>query len=231
MRFGRWLYAVQPGAEEKLDVLYQSWARILLGAASWRNWAVSFSELGWVKTGSGRAVVDVAMKRCSLFQLDPCDVYRRAFILGHSIDGETWSKLSLKMLRKWGVQDWSTWEGGAGIRSAYKKYVQGVVEQRCLSLWHASAVTHSLPLPYLSHSCAVRQDLSSAMDNGLPWHSLMLQRSFSRLRANLICFGHLQNRRSAASRQHCIFRDEPSLSLTLHVLCRCERTANLRQTF
>ena len=99
LRFGRWLYAVQPGAEEILDSLYQTWARSLLGAASWRNWAVAFSELGWVMTGSGRAVVDVAMKRCTLFLLDPHDIYRRAFVLGHSVEGMTWSKLSLAMLK------------------------------------------------------------------------------------------------------------------------------------
>ena len=136
---------------------------------------------------------------------------------------------SCALAAEWGVEDWSAWHGGCGTRLAYKTYVQETVEQRCLCLWHMSVEPHLLPLPYLSHSGTVRQDLALARNSGVPWHSLMLQRSLSRLRANLICFGHLQHRRSRASRQRCILCNEPSLSLTLHVLCRCEKTAYLRR--
>ena len=69
MRFGRWLYAAEVGAEEKLDEAYKKWARVLLDADAWKPWATIASELGWRLSGAGRAVVDVAMRRCRLFLL------------------------------------------------------------------------------------------------------------------------------------------------------------------
>ena len=84
MRFGRWLYAVHPGAEDRMNALYESWLGTHpSGAALWRTGATVVSELGWCLSGSGRAVVDVPMRRCSLHLLEPGDLYRDVFILGH----------------------------------------------------------------------------------------------------------------------------------------------------
>ena len=231
MRYGRWLYAVHQGAESRLDSVYVAWARTLLGAPAWTNWATIVSEVGWNKSGAGRSVVDVAMKRCSLHLLETSDLYREAFVLGHRVAGDTWSKLSLQMLGRWGVLDWPEWSQAGSTRAGYKLYVKEVIIQRCLALRQAEAQRHVIPIPYDWFGRHVNEDLKAGMARGLPWHSLVLQRSHCRLRAGLIRFGHLLGHCSSAKRQRCIFCDTPCLSRRFHVIGRCEKWADIRAMF
>ena len=90
---------------------------------------------------------------------------------------------------------------------------------------------HILPIAYGDVCPVLGSDLAHGMALGLPWHSLILQRSLSRWRADLLCFGHLQGLRSNAKQQRCIFCDTPCISLTFHVVNRCAMWAELRSAF
>ena len=171
------------------------------------------------------------MKRCSLFLSEPGDLYRDTFVLGHSVAGQTWSKQSSAFLRKWGVQDWPDWAAPGAGRGSYKLYVKECLDQRCYGVCKREAERHTQPIDYADICGVVGQDLGRGMALGLPWHSLVLQRSLSRMRADLICFGNLQGRKSNAKRQRCIYCDTPCISLTFHVMCRCEKWAELRNLF
>ena len=65
----RWLFATAPGASQTLDDTLEHWARSLLGAPVWRNGGVSCCEVGWLLTGSARAVRSVALRRARLWAL------------------------------------------------------------------------------------------------------------------------------------------------------------------
>ena len=77
LQFGRWLLAFSPGASERLDEVYASWARGLFGAPSWRNGAVAQWELGWSQSGYARAVASVASRRAAVQCWPEGDVLRR----------------------------------------------------------------------------------------------------------------------------------------------------------
>ena len=64
-------------------------------------------------------MVDLALKRASLFLLPTVDLYRIVFIGGHANAGQSWAKLGLALLTRWGVLDWPAWSksssfGGMG---------------------------------------------------------------------------------------------------------------------
>ena len=105
MRFGRWLYATAEGELPKLDKLYESWAKVLLGGDQWQSGALASAELGWRLSGSGRAIVDIAMRRASLWSLPGGDLYHDVFVSAHDIAGNSWAQRSLHLLREWGLED------------------------------------------------------------------------------------------------------------------------------
>eukprot|EP00973_Karenia_brevis_P083646 11604891-Karenia_brevis.AAC.1 len=81
MELGRWLFTAGQGALDTLDTAYECWACSLLGAQQWRNGAVAASELGWVLSGSGRAMLAVALRRARAWQLPQEDLYGHVFLL------------------------------------------------------------------------------------------------------------------------------------------------------
>ena len=86
---------------------YQTWARQLLGADSWRNWAQIYGVLGWCMSGYARIVRLIAMSRARLWCLPQADLYRRAFDLGRANGGEhAWAYKSLCVIQKYGILDW-----------------------------------------------------------------------------------------------------------------------------
>ena len=115
-------------------------------------------------------------------------------------------------------------------KKKYKAYVLVVVREKCWSFWCSDLARHCTPMDYLAVKGSASVDLSLGRLS-LPWHSLQLQRSVSRLKANLIRLRHLHGRRSAARRQHCIFCEEATLSVAFHVLCRCPKSAELQRMF
>ena len=228
MRFGRWLYATAPGAGSALNDLYEKWARSLIGAPPWRSWAVAFSELGWQLTGEARAIIDIASKRAYLWRLEP-DIYQNVFIASHSRRGDTWAKRSASMLTEWGILDWPAWSHPESSLDEYKRYVRHVVSSRCHLAWRQAVSSHVIPVSYLDLKPNMSTDFADAFSLQLQWHSMMLQRSLSRLRAGLLDFGHLDRRHSAASRRRCIFCNTATLSVNYHVLCKCSVWMEFRQ--
>ena len=162
--------------------------------------------------------------------LDGSDLYRSVFMISHGVVG-AWAARSKALLIEWGVADWTDWAGPLSTRGQYKSYVTSIVRQRCHEEWvQAERNTRGLSI-CRTESAQVSNDLVAAPALGMPWHSLILQRSLCRLRANLLCFSHLDGRRSQARRQRCILCSEPVLSPTFHVLCRCTHQADLRDLF
>ena len=231
MRFGRWLLITAPGAEQLLDDTYNAWARTLLGACPWRSCARVVSELGWCVSGAGRGVIDLAMKRASLYALGQHDLYRVVFENAHIVSGDTFAKRGAALLARWGLADFIAWKGPDESLGAYKKYVTKEVTARCLEKWTQEVQKNRLPVNYITIRPNMSEDVQEGLTHELPWFSMQLQRSACRLRANLLTFGHLGGKRSAARRQRCVFCEEPHLSSTFHVLCRCTHWEELRRLF
>jgi hypothetical protein len=82
LRYGSWLLATAPNAEEALNRAYATWARMLLDSPAWRNGFVAIGELGWRLTGMHAMVKDVALRRARLWLLPPDDFYSVAFRSG-----------------------------------------------------------------------------------------------------------------------------------------------------
>ena len=134
MRFGRWLYGVDSSIRDQLDSLYITWGKALLGADTWRNWAVSFGSLGWRLTGGARAVVDIAMHRARLWELSDQDLYKRVFVAAHGYSDVTWAAKSIRTLQDWGIQDWPSWASPDVSLEDYKAYVKHCVEAASLAV-------------------------------------------------------------------------------------------------
>ncbi|CAK0880182.1 unnamed protein product [Prorocentrum cordatum] len=218
-RFGRWLLAVAPGASEVLNAAYEGWARSFIGAPPWRNAMVAASELGWPLSGAGRAAVDVAVRRATLWALPEDDLYGAVFRGSQAAGHPSWARASLCLLQDWGVEDWPIWKARcAGSLAAYKAYAKTVITGRCLAARAQALDGH----PYVQLRPCVSQDLAKGYALGLPTSCLRAQRSVSRLRAGLLTLTHRNRRRSWARLQYCIFCEatlapEEGLSHALNV--------------
>ncbi len=231
MRFGRWLYATSQQAAKTLDSLYVKWARELLGAKPWHSARKVTCEIGWNMTGSGRAVVDIASKRCSLHLLPQDDLYRRVFIQSHNVAGRTWSKISKSKLDEWGILDWPEWKHQGSTRLQYRDYAREIVIKRCAVQIYQELDRSLEPCNIAAIRGKASEDMRQAIKTALSWETALLLRSLSRLRANILRFGHLDNKQSRASRQRCIFCDTITHSLVFHVMCRCTVWQQQRELF
>ena len=102
-----------------------------MGACSWHCSPKIMSELGWMLSGAGRAVADVACRRCVSHLLDDTsDLYKCVFLGGHVATG---AKLSLDLLMRWGMQAWPQWGISRSRPSTYKAYVRQAVGGRCVT--------------------------------------------------------------------------------------------------
>ena len=82
LAFGRWVFCLVPYAESRLNLLYDCWAKQLLGGQVWRNSAVARNELGWFLSGYDLVILAVAKRRAKLWQLPVGDIYGDAFRMG-----------------------------------------------------------------------------------------------------------------------------------------------------
>ena len=89
------------------------------------------SELGWRKTGAGGAVVVAAMERCSFHHLLCADIYRKASQAGQQVEGKTWVKRSLTLLRKWVCNTGRIGLVVVGTKDGYKAYVDHLADEQC----------------------------------------------------------------------------------------------------
>ena len=104
MRPCRWLFEVAWQAEGTLNLTYLSWAKALIGSSAWRRGAVAMGELGWRLGGYNRAVMDMAIRRATLWCLPPDDIYGRVYRMAHSLPGPTWAKSSAAILQTYKVE-------------------------------------------------------------------------------------------------------------------------------
>ena len=228
MRSSRWLLALAPGAENILDNLYNTWAQNLLGSRPWRSPFVARAEIGWTLTRFGRAVVDVASKRASLWLLSECGLYRNIFVQACS-SFTSWASRSLVLLGDWHVLDWPLWVqlGHNPCRKSYKRYVVDTVSQRCQQALCAELAKHTTPLAY-DRMGGLSGSVHKVMRSTLPMHALLGHRAWMRSRAGFLTFGHLQGRPSITNSVQCIFCELFVRSPWLHTLCSC-KTWELRR--
>ena len=96
MRFGRWLLATAPGALDRYDTAYNSWACALLHSPPWRSAAIAHMELGCGLCGRHRARLDIAGRRARLWTLPQGDIYGEIFIQSHAVQ-LSWARRSLAL--------------------------------------------------------------------------------------------------------------------------------------
>ena len=225
LAFGRWLLVDCPGVRVRLDGLFKKWARLLLGADSWRNGAVATSELGWGLGGFCRCVRSVALRRAKLLMLPPSDPYATIFRLA-SDRGIGWAETSRALLRKWGIPDWNSWAFRSYVE--YKSQVDAQLGIGFSEVWASHAAEHCGQVPYTFFQASPSQALRDAWSLRLPWDVQLALRSWCRLRAGLIMLRHIKGERSDARHQRCIFCDGPSRNGTVHVLGVCGAWRTLR---
>ena len=224
----RWLSAVVPGACERLDKAYQDWARDLLGADRWRNWAASFGELGWSLSGSARAVRSVAARRARWCALGSDDLYRASWA-APAPGG--WLARSLTLLDRWGLPEW-TWCGAGAI--SYAKYmarVRSALEDVCLVSWRAAAEQHRAAFHYPALQARPSTVLRECRERDLDWEVQRGDRSWCRLRAGLVRLSGLEGRESQARFQRCVLCDAWTRNPTTHALGRCSTWQAQRAAF
>ena len=233
LRFGRWLWIVADGCSEAADEAYRSWARAFLGAPPWRSSTVAEAELGWVLSGAGRGVLDVARRRAGLWALPADDLYRRVFQTAHAVPGLSWAQQSAKLLADWGVADWPLWSQAhpGRQREAYVTAVQRQLEHQCAGAWRLRARAHDRPVPLLSLCEGPVRDLASALRGEYSWEVLQGMRSLSRWRAGIFVLGHAGGSRSWAAVQSCVLCGARHRSLTFHACSSCPATAEGRAAF
>jgi hypothetical protein len=227
MRFSRWLWGASPELLTLADDAYNRWARTLLGAEPWRCGDVASAELGWHITGAGRCLIDVVAKRTTWWTASSSDPHALIFRMGHSLPGDTWSKLSAALLDTWGILDWPQWSNApAGQNcstSAYKKYVLEKVMAKCSVARCPSLSKHIIPVPYVPPPpCATTC-------GPLPFETQLQLRDFCRLRAGLLHLGHAGGHRTAAKSKQCVLCDSKVLNIYTHVLLLCPGVASERE--
>ena len=217
LRFARWLWAASATACDLLDGAYQKWARALMGANQWRNWAICFGELGWLMTGAARVVRDIAFRRKYFWCQQSTTLAGKVFASAQSLPGDTWANCSLKLLTFWGIQDWPEWCESSAERTGYASHVCEALEARCLHLWQQEACKHSRPLPL----AAPLSDPRLLFRGQFGWKVLLGHRSLARLRSGFICCGHVNGSSSQAQEQQCILCNKWTRSPLFHVLLYC----------
>ena len=101
---GRWLLCMVDDAQSIIDIYYDRWGRLLIGAAPWRNAASCSSEIGWRMTGFARVVKAVALRRATLWVKIGID-WHASFFSGSSPVLGSWAHRSAELLDKWSVVD------------------------------------------------------------------------------------------------------------------------------
>ena len=220
LRVARWLYGCCPAAQSLLDELFESWARLFIGAEPWRNSAVARSELGWHLTGFARAVGCMAMRRARLW-LKGADDWYASFFMRNNALGIGWSGTSLSLMRQWGVEDWPAVADSCGTYSAYHKYVSASLTGACGLLLIRGLANHSAQVPYCSFQDGPSHVLLQTRGLNLPWVTQLQLRGWIRLRAGLACLRALGGRRSNAKFQRCIFCNRGVRNGTVHAVGCC----------
>ena len=223
---GRWLYVVAEEAETALNALQATWARALLGADFWRGATISRWEVGYVITGMGHAVLDMARRRARLWLLPDSDFYKGAFLRAMSADAPTWSRLSQTILQTWGVpefyesKDWG-----------YRRYVRiahNIILQKCADAATPARMAHQLPIQHSLLEQEPSTVLRAALRTPLGWETLCGLRARARLRARISVLRHRNGRKNRAAEQKCILCQGFTKRAFAHALIKCPSLAACR---
>lgn len=230
LRVGRWLYALACGAQARLNELFESWARSLLGADPWRNGGVARSELGWHLCGFARAVRCVALRRARLWSRGASDWYGTFFAHAGTLE-VGWAHSSAALLQKWGVADWPEVASICPTYKSYQHYVSSVLLGSCSIELLASLRTHQAQVPYTTFQDSPSHVISEVRSLGFSWDVQIRLRGWFRLRAGLPCLRALHGRRSNARHQVCIFCGTGVRNATVHAIGLCRVWGELRNIF
>ena len=228
LHLGNWWHVCNPAYQEKIDTLYHTWAKVLLGCEPWRHGAIPCSELGWHTSGSGRAIIAVACRRAKLWLRSSNDLYRQVFVQAHFSTGFTWASSSRDLLRNWNIPDWPDWQLHGRTFRQYKAAVKLAVAKHCRRKWLLQAAKHSGCIPYLSFQPCCSDTLAQMRRMSLPWDVQTGILGWSRLRADLAILRCVNGRRSQARIQSCIFCGFSCRNGLVHVLGVCSGWAEFR---
>ena len=229
LTYSRWLFVGQPGAEVRFNEIYESWARLLLGASPWRNGAVATGEVGWYITGYARVVRDAAL-RLARIQMSPDDLYHRVFNLATD-HGCGWTLLCKEQIAGWNVHDWSSWSAVHPCCGDYSRYLQIRLAGQCLPEWRRDADKHTAQVPYLQIQCVPGAAIRDFGGQVWSWQVATALRGWCRMRAGLITLRHLNGKLSRARYQACVLCGAYARNGTRHVIGKCHIMAARRNSF
>ena len=113
----------------------------------------------------------------------------------------------------------------------YKHAVFTIISRRCVRLRTLEAGRHSSGIPYLHIQPTCSCALQNALRAHIPWECLVRMRSWCRIRAGLLTLTAINNRRSRARIQQCIFCSAASRNPQVHVLGCCPCWLHARTSF
>ena len=229
LRFGRWIWGLDAEACAALTLSYERWSRQLVGAGTWRNAAVCYSEIGWSLGALATVTVDVAAVRALLWQQGDATLAGRMFLSGHQSAASNWCKRSLENLSSQGILDWPLWVLAGKPRECYKRYVRGILARAERTRLEAAVATHRFPIAYgelVSQPCTM---LKEALALRSPWKTLIGHRALIMLRCGYVALGHVGGHQSQAKVQACVFCQRRYSNVVFHVVCSCGCFAALRQ--
>jgi hypothetical protein len=225
--FGRWLFALVPGARTLIDDFYNRSARVLLGADFWRNPGPCASELGWQSSGFDRVVRCVALRRAKLWSTVDSNWHATFFQMSVGTQG-SWAQLSGQLLKDWSILDWPSWHATRNSLEDYKFYVDKVIGQSFAEAWRSVVDRHRAHIPYLTLESSPGVGIRRWRGVTLPTETQMSLRSWSRLRCGLLVLAHIGGKESAARYQYCIFCNDCVRNSTVHCLSLCSRWVAFR---
>ena len=227
--FGRWLFLLVPGASRVLDVLLQEWARALLGAEPWRNPAVAMSELGWVLSGSSRALLSMAMRRARLLLPDTGFLYKDVSVLSAALHCPlSWLARSAVILQEANVPCTLDKAGVSVSVSAYASSAKAALVSRDSSWFSETLDKHGATVPYTVFQQGTSQHVHGAKLCGASWAVQLCIRSWCRFRAGLVVLAQKDGKASTAKFQDCIFCGDVVRNAVVHCLSRCRRWSGRR---
>ena len=219
MRFGRWLLATAPGALDRYDTAYNSWACALLHSPPWRSAAIAHMELGWGLCGRHRALLDIAGRRARLWTLPQGDIYGEIFIQSHAVQ-LSWARRSLALLEEHDIPDYPDAEGYGSVKS-YLVLVRSLLSSAASAVLWSSCSGHLVPFPFSVLSSGPSPLPAALLSVSLPWEALMGHRALCRLRAGTLDLAHVHGNKSQAKVRCCIFCNKKTWAPYIHVLGEC----------
>jgi hypothetical protein len=226
---GRWFYAVHaPDACVTLDNARTSWARALLGAQSWHNGFAVCWAIGWLMSGMGEAVVEIAMRRAKLWCLLLDDLYGSVFRGAHAC-ASSWSAKSRLLLEDWNVTDFIDGDVTLGT-GAYKRYAISVIGDRCMrDMTHGLSAKYSLLRDTMQASSAGTNFFGCKVQEMQDWHVLVGMRARLRLVLGILPLAHKACVSSSARDACCIACNKRTASPITHSVLVCEKWALERE--